>query len=338
MTTSKPATGPAAMLALFAPEGCRSLKHRSCSKRGCPCDDARAYLQTLPKTATFEAMWNGCTRADWRAWLTHLAKVPDDSSWATIAAALATRLATPIVEEECEGCSKDFDSDDLDDGYCHDCHSERFVYCNACGHDVDRESDRPCNHLIYSDASSDFVGSGTADEPDVESLHNVCVHLGWRTTEKLRTAIARPSKWIDLDERYYVGDSLDDVLGNLRDAARDDDDRANRNDGACWLLTLDSGTTTANAATLAFLDAHLAARRAAAAKDRRPRRVLRDGGGRFWRDGEWTPLRFKARWMSAKRASSLRTVLREAHPGAGLVVVHVLTPAPAFVKKKGDGR
>ena len=335
---TKRTTGPAAMLALFAPEGCRSLKHKSCNKHGCPCDDARAYMRTLPKTATFEAIWNGCTRTDWRGWLTHFAKVPNDSTWAVVAAALAQRRENPPDEETCEGCDKDFDPDEMDGGYCHDCHSEKFVYCNVCGHDVNRDDDRPCDHLIYVEGSADFVGSGSNEAPDAESLHNVCVRIGWRRAEKLRAALARPGKWSHLDARYYAGDALDAVIQNLRAAARDDDDRANRLDGACWLLTLDSETTEANVATLVSLDKHLAARRDAAAKDRRPRRVLREGGGRFWRDGEWTPLRSKARWMSAKRASSLRTILRGAYPGAGLVVVHVLTPAPAFAKKKGGDR
>lgn len=328
-------TGPTAFLALFAPEECRDLALTCCGKRRCPCDDARRWLRSLPPSIPFARIWHECERQDWKRWVAEIARVAPDAPWPTVALGLARRSKEPVSEmEKCGHCDKELDPEELERGYCSDCFHEHYVYCQICQY-VDRESNTPCGHLIWSDHCGEFIGAGSDYKPDEKSLHNVCVALGLRLTERLRAAIARPGKWQYLEKDRRDGENLDELIKDMREAARDDDDRDDREDGAIWFRTLASRTTEANATTITWLDAHIAARNAAITKDRRPRRVIRDGQGRYWIDGEWTPLRPKARWMKAKRAEKVRGILSQEYPGSGCRVVHVLTPAPAFVERRG---
>ena len=60
---------------------------------------------------------------------------------------------------KCKEC--DHSGELVDDtGLCHDCHSDRYVWCQICQSDVYR--DQPCRHVSWSDGGY-YVGCGSTD-------------------------------------------------------------------------------------------------------------------------------------------------------------------------------
>ena len=280
----------------------------------------------------FETIWTSCNHADWLQWLMNKlgirhvhgsceairASVP----WSVI----ADTIANPPTEVACDHCDERFPPGDLSDGWCEDCDDER-VYCTICDRKHSRDS--ICDHLEWSNSASDYMGTGGASDDDHrKSLCIVLAHMGLRLARELREAIAVGKLW-----SYY--DDIGEALVCIRDRARDTDDRNDTEIGCIWLNTLEAveGLRGARETTVRWIDEHLAAREAAIAADRRPRRVIRDGAGRHYVAGLWTAIREDASWMHTRRAARTARALRRMHPEAGIRVVHVLTPAPAPATK-----
>lgn len=341
----KPATGPAAFLALFAPPECQALKHPSCSQRLCPCNRARTWLRSLPKSLSFKAIWNRIRRPDWLQWLAGYfglgaeargtcAEIRRAIPWERMAEAIAYPPAK--TSAKCDRCGEDCDPDEIVDGRCEDCDAD-FNYCSVC--DDRHHDDDLCDHLAWSNCGGYMVGTGADEGEDPESFHRALSLLGLKLTKALRADIAKGvfGTW-DGDH------ALTERVKELREEARDTDDRDNTEAGLIWLDTIPGRKAfpTAHRAitkkTLAWIDAHIKARARAIASDRRPRRLIRDGAGRWWIDGAWTAVREQGRWMPRRQAIKLAQRLRAVYPHAGIKVVHVLTPAPAYVAPKGGSR
>ncbi len=334
MTKTVEPTGPAAFLATFAPEGCRDLKHHSCGQRLCPCNEARGWLRTMPRSLSPAAVWERVKRADWLLWL--IGRIGADEErynsvrdqgcdvirvafpWNVVVEA----IANPPTTMKCDDCREGFPRDELQDGHCEDCDSH-YEYCGIC--EGGQHEDNLCSHLEWSSAASGVVGTGATGADHHKSLDALLGRLGLRRTRALLAALATRKWW-----RQY--DDLGGALEVIRERARDTDDRDGTEVGEIWLRTL-GGEEKLRACvetTIVWIDEHLARRLAAIAADRRPRRIVCDGSGRFWVDGSWTAIREQARWMSARRARKVRRALRKVHPGAKIRIVHVLTPAPTL--------
>ncbi len=164
-----------------------------------------------------------------------------------------------------------------------------------------------------------------------ESIDRLCAKIGMRWTLELQKALARRGKWTNVAGVGFY--DLEDVLEERR-GIHHETDNADDEVGLLWLFTLDSSLREDVTHARAWVAAHIARRKAAIAADRSPRRVVRDGAGRNWVDGEWVGIRAMGQRMQAGRARKVARLLRRAHPGTEIKVVHILTPAP----RHGDKR
>jgi RNA polymerase-binding transcription factor DksA len=227
-------------------------------------------------------------------------------------------LTTPRDYGECEDCGEEHPFEDLPDGRCEDCDS-KYVYCSICHDDV--HTDGLCDHLSWSDAAGDEVGTGSDSTHDKE-FDLFLTKLGRRRVKKLREEIANGT-WRTCESDR----SLSEAVNRIGELARDADSLVEV--GWIWLDTLscsDQRLKKHVKQTLGWIDAHLTARAAENAADRRPRRIVRDGGRRYFVDGEWTAIREHGAWMHPRRAHQIARKLRAAYPAAVIRVVHVLTP------------
>lgn len=331
MSTPESQCGPAAFLALFAPPGCQSLDHVPCAEHMCPCVDARTWLRALPADLPFEQIWARITRADWLIWLLSRYGLPTHDGdrtcaalrakypWSTVAAA----LANPPATIKCERCREVILTEEDYDGLCESCDNQ-YVYCGVCEDRV--HEDGLCDHLRWSDAAGGHVGTGEQDdEGHRRAFDRLLGRIGRRFTRKLRDQLADGSWWT-----WHRSDDVDGAVNEAEERARDTDDRDHVEVGLAWLDTLGAEENLRSHVkkTLEWIDAHLAARDAAIAADKRPRRLLRDGAGRYYvlDTGTWTAVREEASWMHLRRARRFRRRLRGAYPNGVIRMVHVLTP------------
>lgn len=235
---------------------------------------------------------------------------------------VALALANPPESVECLDCGDVVKFDELYDGRCEDC-DRNYFYCCIC--DERQHRDHLCYHLEWSSSASEEVGTGSgSDDIHKESFDRLLGVLGLRRARKLRAAIANKS-WFG--GGHY---RLEERVEALREKASDTNDRDGTEVGLIWLSTLGDADKLKPCVekTLAWIDEHLAARKARIAADPRPRRVLRDGQRRYYvqRTDTWTSIREHASWMRAPAARRLVELLREVYPKAVVKVVHVLTP------------
>ncbi len=325
-------TGPAAILAVFVTnEECRGLKHECCSRSGCPCNDARAWIRSLAKTTTWAQAWDSCPDATWLRWCALRAlptadvpstPSPDEFREALPAHVVRDAFLNPKPSLTCDDCGEETDPDELVDGRCDSCDSE-YEWCSICRDHLHR--DDLCRHLVWSDVACEVVGAGAGyhDVAEGTSIWHVLNHLGRRWARRLRAAVAscQTDRWSDHSD-------LGEILDCLKDQDIDETEI-----GLLFLSTLDEGEEYKAAidATLGRIDAHLLARDAAIAADRRRRRVIRDGGGRYYvpSTGLWSAVRAQAEpeFLSRREAAELAKKLGAIH-GTKIVPVHVLPPPP----------
>lgn len=320
-------TGPAAFLALFAPPSCRRLAHKACGEHNCPCDGARAWLRSLPRSLPFEEIWERCDQPDWLHWLMDRYGLKAHGAtcdairralpWPVVAQA----LANPPPMATCGDCGEIVPLGEVHDGRCEDCDGN-YVYCQICPERV--HHDQLCAHLRWSGSAGDEVGVGAAEPEDHRaSFDRLLGRLGRRHARTLRRALS-DSSWF----KSYEHRALANAVERLQEHARNTDDRHRTEVGLLWLDTLAGGKKLRPFVrrTIEWIDAHLAEREKAIAADRRPRWVVRDGGGRYFVCGEWTAFREQCTWMRRRQAHEIRRALRKAFPGSMVRAVHVLTP------------
>lgn len=319
-------TGPAGLLALFAHAQCQDPAHETCERSRCPCGDARAWLRTLPATMPLATIWGRCRRLDWMRWLLQRARLTspaqtckelrEEVPWSAVQEALLARRKGKAVEE-CQDCSEEVDVDSLLDGRCEGCDSH-YVYCAVCPERVHQDS--LCDHLEWSDAAGDEVGTGS-DHDHADDFDRFLTKLGRRRVRKLREQITSGAWWTWKADRL-----LSDAVEKIGERARDADDDVEV--GWIWLITLgpDQRLKEHVRQTIQWIDDHLKARQEEIDADPRPRWVIRDGGRRYFVGGEWTAIREHGAWMRRSRAHRTARVLRAAYPTAVVRVVHVLTP------------
>ena len=327
----KQATGPAAFLALFAKGECKKLGHKSCGQRLCPCDDARAWLASLPKRMTFTQIWAACDRNDWLKWLTNKyglsgGGTPDETREQVPWKRMANALANPPKEAKCEQCDESFPVDELSYGNCEDCEGER-VYCGVCDAMHSRDDNYPCGHLRWSDAAGDFVGTGagTEDHGIAESFDALLVKLGLVLACKLLVEFEHGEfgrGFGDCQSR------LDDLMDERREV-----DNAPFEAGLLWLDTLCPSQTQYVAMATTWTREYITRRERAIKLDKSPRRIIVDGDGRVYvNGGTWSAIRVQASRMPKRQACKLRRRIENAFPGVELRVVHVLKRAPKWKK------
>lgn len=330
-------TGPAAFLKAFCEGACRNLTHKHCGSKRCPCEAARTWLRTLPKTMPLDKSWEACPEAEWLVWVCEKLGIATrgHETCAAIRAAVpwssvVEAMENPPTTAACEDCGDVEEIDDLRDGRCESCDGN-YEYCSIC--DDRLHEDSLCDHLQWSDVAGCTCGTGSDNPKDHhESFYRLLTSIGLRHARSLRVLIADGSyfKW-NQDRR------LEESLDELREHARDSDDDATEV-GMIWLDTL-GGTDRLRPSvdmTLEWIDQHIAAREAVIAADDRPMRVIRDGSGRYFVRGEWAALREQGAWMPQRQANDLKRRLKAIYQAAGIKVVHVLTAAPAF--ETGDKR
>jgi hypothetical protein len=197
----------------------------------------------------------------------------------------------------------------------------RCTYCPICDDYLpEQDGDWLCVHQVWCDGGY-YVGSG-ADVGDLADwlkrhLEPVLRSVGLNGARKIREMLRNPRVgYAAFSGCFY--DSIHDVPSELEE-------------GFKFLDTLsvrDKRVAEHVRATLAAVEVHVAARVEAALCDPNPRRLVRDGAGRYYtRGGTWTPFRSEGWWMLAGPAHATRKTLRTVHPGVTLRVVHVL-PAP----------
>lgn len=304
-----------------------------------PCGPAMEWTTAKLRKMAPAAVWELCQREhkEWATWLRGRLDLGDDRvPWTTVAAALKKPLP---ARETCDACGDPLSTEDIECGAarCEKC-ERSYIYCAVC--DGSSHEDSLCQHLAWSDAAGDHVGTGTHAEDHRESFDALLVRLGLVMTRWLRKDLAGIGVEREFGSACYeytrVGRRLEDLEQRARDV-----DRCAFQVGVLWLHTLYSSQTELVALTLGWIDTHVARREAAIRADKRKRHLVRDGAHRWWTGAEWTAIREQGRWMHKAKAGKVRRMLRRIYPGpagADCKVVRVLTPAPAFREPKGGSK
>ena len=283
---------------------------------------------------SFEAIWNACQNNDWLLWLAvpfglEGGSTPNETRALIPWPKMAEALANPPQTRACECCNEQFHPSDLFHGYCEDCEDDR-VYCTECVTTHSRDDNHPCAHLRWSDDAGGYVGTGAdVSEHDIaQSFDALLVKLGLVLTRKLLIELEKK----DFGRRPIgcefgdCGSRLDELMDERRDV-----DGAAFEEGLFWLDTLHPRQKQYVSMVKKLVRDHIARREAAIKADKRPRRILFDGGGRVYvMGGTWSAVRAQAYRMSSRKAQRLRRRLKSISPGVKIRVVHVLKPAPPW--------
>lgn len=326
-------------MALFAKGNCQKLKHKSCGNRLCPCGEARKWLASLPRQMAFDGIWAACDRNDWLLWLAHSfglkgGHTPDETRQLIPWSKMAETLANPPKELPCDSCDELFPPSELFHGYCEDCEGER-VFCSECDDLLDREDNRPCAHLRWCDSVADFVGTGASDSDGLQkSFDDLLIKLGLVLSRKLIVELEKG----DFGRRP-IGDDFGDCgprLDELMDHCREHDEVSFEH-ALLWLDTLHPKQKAYVDMAKLWTKEHVSRREIAIAADKSPRRILVDGGGRFYvKGGTWSAIRAQAFRMTKRKAHRRRRLVEGISPGVNLRVVHVLKSAPAWKGSSDD--
>jgi hypothetical protein len=281
----------------------------------------------------FADIWGACHRNDWLTWLTRVfglpeGDTPDETRQLVPWSRMAEALANPLKGTPCASCDNRFPPDTLSYGYCESCANDR-VHCMKCDALLDHEDNHPCAHLRWSNSVGAFVGTGAYDDAGLaESFDALLVKLGLVLARKLRDVIGTK----DFGRRH-IRDDFGDCgtrLDDLMDYCRDHDNVAFEH-GLFWLDTLYPEQLQNVDRVQRWITAHISRRVKAIAADKQPRRILADGGGRFYvADGTWSAVRADALRMTKRKAHKTRRLIERVSPGVTLRVIHVLVKAPKW--------